>query len=127
MATRLGHLTVETDRPRTLGAWWATVLDWAVVADDDTQVGIAPADLSARGILFVATATPSPHGSRLHLDVRPSSGSNQAAELARLLDLGATLIAPARDEHASWHVLADPDGNPFCLLREPISPDDEQG
>ena len=53
---------------------------------------------------------------RLHLDVRPADGSDQKTELARLIELGARPVDIGQGDVA-WHVLADPEGNEFCLLR----------
>ncbi|WP_370514088.1 VOC family protein [Cellulomonas sp. JZ18] len=53
---------------------------------------------------------------RLHFDIRPADGSDQETELARLLELGATRVDLGQGDVA-WHVLADPEGNEFCLLR----------
>jgi hypothetical protein len=54
---------------------------------------------------------------RLHVDVRPPDGSDQATELDRLLALGAVQVDIGQGPDATWHVLADPEGNEFCLLR----------
>ncbi len=53
---------------------------------------------------------------RLHLDLRPADSSDQESEFARLLALGATSVDIGQGE-VPWHVLADPEGNEFCLLR----------
>jgi hypothetical protein len=54
---------------------------------------------------------------RLHVDVRPPDGSDQATELDRLLTLGAVRVDVGQGPDVTWHVLADPEGNEFCLLR----------
>ena len=55
--------------------------------------------------------------SRLHFDVNPTD-RDQAAELERLLELGATPVDVGQSAERSWHVLADPEGNVFCLCRD---------
>jgi hypothetical protein len=53
---------------------------------------------------------------RLHIDVAPRASDDQAAEVQRLLDLGASRIDIGQDAGSSWVVLADPEGNEFCVL-----------
>ncbi|WP_311836083.1 VOC family protein [Cellulomonas fimi] len=63
------------------------------------------------------TANPRDLKNRLHLDVRPPDGSDQATELARLLGLGARRVDVGQGSDVPWAVLADPEGNELCLLR----------
>ena len=84
--------------------------------DDDVEVEIAPPDGSASNLLFLKVPELKTAKNRIHLDVRPPNGSNQAAELERLLSLGATRVDIGQGD-VPWHVLADPEGNEFCLLR----------
>ena len=85
-------------------------------ADDDVEVEIAPPDRSAANLLFLKVPELKSVKNRLHLDLRPPNGSTQAAELDRLLALGATRVDIGQGD-VPWHVLADPEGNEFCLLR----------
>jgi hypothetical protein len=57
---------------------------------------------------------------RLHIDVSPS-GSDQNAEVERVLALGATRADVGQGRDVSWVVLADPEGNEFCILRGEVS------
>lgn len=66
-------------------------------------------------------ADPTPGKPRLHLDV-DATDRDQDAELGRLLALGATRADVGQSGDGSWHVLADPEGNPFCLLRARLDP-----
>lgn len=88
------QVTVSTPAPGRLAAWWATVLGDL-------------AELPVR-IDFVAVGDPQPGPARVHWDVATT-------DLDALLARGATLLR-ARGDDIAWHVLADPDGNPFCAF-----------
>ena len=118
MALVISHLTIDCADPHALAAWWRDVTDWTYVWEpvpDDDEIGIAPADGSATPWLFIKVPELKSVKNRLHVDVRPPNGSSQAAELDRLLALGATRVDIGQ-ENVPWHVLADPEGNEFCLL-----------
>ncbi len=116
MGVVVSQLVVDSADPERLGRWWAEVLGWEMVLDDEDEVWVAPhgEDLMG-GILFVQVPEEKTVKNRLHLDVRPADGSSQEAELQRLLDLGATRVDVGQRD-ATWYVLADPEGNEFCLL-----------
>ncbi len=71
--------------------------------------------------VFAPVAEPSPGKPRLHLDL-DATDRDQDAELERLLGLGAVPADVGQSGAESWHVLADPEGNPFCLLRTRLDP-----
>jgi hypothetical protein len=93
------------------------VLDWPVIDDDRGLSWIsATGDYTARPmIVFVPVPEAKTVKNRVHLDVNPS-GNEQAAELERLLALGATRVDVGQSDEVPWVVLADPEGNEFCLL-----------
>ena len=66
-------------------------------------------------------ADPTPGQRRLHVDVSPTD-RDQDAELDRLLFLGATRADVGQTGDENWQVLADPEGNEFCLLRRRLDP-----
>lgn len=120
MASVISQLVIDSADPHALAAWWREVLDWTYpweAADDDVEVEIGPSDGSAANLLFLKVPELKTAKNRIHLDVRPPNGSNQAAELERLLALGATRADIGQGDDVPWHVLADPEGNEFCLLR----------
>jgi hypothetical protein len=127
MPVRINEVVVDCADPDTLAGWWCSVLGWVVVDKaDDGSVEIRPEGTTDRespvpSLLF----EPVPEGktvkNRLHLDVAPVVGSDQDAELERLLGLGARRVDVGQGE-ATWHVLADPEGNEFCLLHGPVQP-----
>ena len=107
------QVVVDANDPVTLGRWWAEALDWVVVDDSPDEFEIRSAPEQLPGVLFVKAADPRVVKNRLHLDFRPETG--QAAEVDRLLALGARRTDIGQGEQ-SWVVLADPEGNEFCVL-----------
>jgi glyoxalase superfamily protein len=128
MAARITELAVDSRDPAALAAWWAQVLDWVVLGTEDGVVEIGPPGQEPKGpvptIVFAPVAEPTPGKLRVHLDLNATDRS-QAEELDRLLALGATPVdvgqGPLRDT-MTWHVLADPEGNEFCLLASTVAP-----
>jgi hypothetical protein len=129
MASRITEIAVDCRDPAALAAWWAEVLGYAVLPpEDDGVVEIGPPGQEPKGvvptIVFVAVPEPKTTKLRLHLDLNATDRS-QAAELERLLALGATPVDVGQgppSESMTWHVLADPEGNEFCLLQSTVAP-----
>ncbi len=125
MACRLSEIVVDSRDPEGLAAWWSEVLGYRVLGrDDDGAVEIGPEagfGGAAPTLVFAPVADPSLQKSRLHLDVN-ATDRDQDAELQRLLGLGATRADVGQTGEESWYVLADPEGNPFCLLRRRLDP-----
>jgi hypothetical protein len=96
-----------------LGRWWAEALDWVVVEDAKGEFEIRPAPDRLPGLLFGETDEPKTTKNRLHLDFRPV---DQDAEVERMLALGATRVDVGQTGDEPWVVLADPEGNEFCIL-----------
>ena len=129
MACRITELVLDARDPAALAAWWAEVLGWEVLdTDDDGAVEIGPPGQEPKGplptLVFAPVADATPGKLPLHIDVNATDRS-QAEELERLLALGATPAdvgqGPLRPE-MTWHVLADPEGNEFCLLASTVDP-----
>lgn len=119
MTIAVSHLTIDCADPHTLSQWWCDVLGWSYVwppSADDEEIGIDPPEGGATGWLFIKVPDAKVVKNRLHVDLRPANGSDQATELERLLSLGATRVDIGQQD-VLWHVLADPEGNEFCLLR----------
>ena len=108
------QVVVEAQDPVRLGQWWADALDWTVVHDHPNEFEIRPAPERLPGILFVPSSTPRQGKNRLHLDFRPF---DRDAEVERLLALGASRLDIGQGD-VPWVVLADPEGNEFCVLGE---------
>jgi Glyoxalase-like domain len=125
MACRFTELVVDSRDPEALAAFWAEVLGYRVLGhDEDGAVEVGPADGFGGPVptlVFARVADPTPGKVRLHIDVSPTD-RDQDAELERLLGLGARRADAGQTGEESWEVLADPEGNEFCLLRRRVPP-----
>lgn len=128
MASRIVSLPIDCSDPASLASFWAEVLGWKVVKRgfQRTEHGrdgavVAAGDGAPFAIDFRwVPDPPSRSKNRIHLDINPTD-RGQDEELARLLALGATPVDVGQGD-ASWHVLADPEGNEFCLCRDTVDP-----
>jgi hypothetical protein len=112
MSLEWEQVVVDAAQPATLALWWANALGWVVTFEADGEYEIRPTPERLPGLVFVPVPDPKATKNRLHLDFRPD---DQAAELDRLLALGARRVDVGQGEQA-WVVLADPEGNEFCVL-----------
>jgi len=120
MPSRISVLAIDAAQPRTVADFWCAVLGWQVVEVDEDGVSIAPSDGAAAGVgglsIDVLQVPEAKAGkNRLHLDLR-ADGTTTEQELERLLGLGARRVDVGQGPDVSWVVLADPEGNEFCLL-----------
>ncbi len=109
------QVVVEASDTVELGRWWADALGWVVVEDDPSEFEIRPTPDGLPGLLFLRSPQAKTTKNRLHLDFRPD---DQEAEVERLVAAGAVRVDIGQGE-ASWVVLADPEGNEFCVLGAP--------
>lgn len=120
MACRISELVLDSRDPEALARFWCEVLDFVVLdREDDGSVEIGARDGFGGAqptIIFSKTDEPKRSKSRLHIDVN-ATDRDQEAELERLLALGALPADVGQTGEESWHVLSDPEGNEFCLLR----------
>jgi hypothetical protein len=127
MGSRLTEISVDCHDPVAQAAFWAAALEYHVVHTENALVEIAPweqepADLaeqvrrapSVPTLVFVTVPEGKTVKNRLHLDVRPIDGSHEA-EVERLIGLGARRADIGQGD-VPWVVLADPEGNEFCVL-----------
>ena len=124
MACRITELVLDARDPEALSRWWCQVLDWVELDRDGSDViEIGPADRrpGVATIVLIVSTEPRRGKLPLHLDVN-ATDRDQDAELERLLSLGARPVDVGQPDDASWHVLADPEGNEFCLLRSRVEP-----
>ncbi len=107
---------IDAKDPKVVAHFWGDVLGWPVIEDEQGLCWTsATGDYTARPLLvFAPVPEPKTIKNRLHLDVSPS-GVDQAEELERLLALGARRVDVGQGD-VPWIVLADPEGNEFCLL-----------
>ncbi|XVQ83144.1 VOC family protein [Microbispora siamensis] len=120
MACRISELVVDCHDPERLAAFWCEVLGFEVIERKDGWVEIGPPGIGFGGpqptLIFEPAPEPKRGKLRLHIDVNPTD-RDQEAELERLLKLGAVPADVGQTGEEDWHVLADPEGNEFCLLR----------
>ena len=103
---------IDAVDPHALGQWWLEALQWVVVCDDPDEFEIRPTPDRMPGLMFGQADGPKQGKNRLHLDLRPD---DQDAEVERLLALGASRVDIGQVD-VPWVVLADPEGNEFCVL-----------
>jgi hypothetical protein len=128
MTLRWDQLVVDSENPRALARWWSEALGWPITFEDDGEPGseaeieIAPTPEAHPALLFISVPEKKSIKNRLHLDFRPQptdagGPADQAAEVERLIALGATRADVGQGDDVTWVVLADPEGNEFCVLR----------
>ncbi len=122
MSSRIANLSVDAHDPYAQTLWWAQVLEDFTMPEDeqapgDEECGLRGAD--GRWLLFLKVPEGKTVKNRQHFCLRPAD-RDRDAEVERLLALGATLVADLREgPERGWAVLADPEGNEFCVLRRP--------
>ncbi|MEU9106171.1 VOC family protein [Streptomyces xanthophaeus] len=126
MACRISEIVIDAEDADRLAAFWCNVLGYVELArEDDGSIQIGPPGVGSGGPLptLVLNAGRDPRSGKLplHIDVNPTD-RDQDAELARLLALGALPADVGQTGEEDWHVLADPEGNEFCLLHTRLKP-----
>jgi len=126
MACRISELVIDAADPGRLAAFWSEVLGYVELGrEDDGSIEIGPPDAGFGGpqptLVLSPTSDPRIGKLRLHIDVN-ATDRDQDAELERLLALGARPADVGQTGTESWHVLADPEGNEFCLLHPRLQP-----
>jgi catechol 2,3-dioxygenase-like lactoylglutathione lyase family enzyme len=119
MTLRFQALCVDAHDPAAIASFWEAVLGWRRTYDEPDEVVLeppagSPEDGVAPDLLFLRVPEAKTVKNRLHIDLRPD---DQAAEVARLEGLGARRVDVGQGSEVTWVVLADPDGNEFCVLR----------
>ena len=119
MGLRFNDLRVEAADPERLALFWLKALGWYLVIGNKNEMMIAPTTsrplpADALAVIFKRSTSQKVGRNRLFFDLTPS---NQAAEVARLEGLGATRLDIDLGD-PRWVVMADPEGNEFCVLHE---------
>ena len=125
MTSRIAVIAIDALDPDRIAQFWCEVLGWVVIDRDEDGLSIGPAVVSpvaGPGPTIDVFAVPERKTvkNRLHLDLR-ADGPDRAEELDRLLALGARRVDVGQDPAVSWTVLADPEGNEFCLLGSTVA------
>lgn len=119
MTLRIQCFCIDSHDPSRIAHFWQSALGWRRTHDRDEEVVLeppagSPEDGVAPDMLFSRAPEDKTVKNRIHFDLRPE---NQAAEVSRLLDLGARHVSVGQTDESTWVVLADPDGNEFCVLK----------
>ncbi|HEY7101972.1 MAG TPA: VOC family protein [Mycobacteriales bacterium] len=117
MGVSLHHIVIDAHDLPALARFWAQVLDWRILSEREQEVVIGPDETAPVGLCFMPVADEKIVKNRLHLDLAPDS-ADRDAEITRILRLGARRVDIGQTGRESWTVLADPEGNEFCLLRQ---------
>ena len=115
MVSRISNFCIDARDPRAQVAWWAQVLDDFEPDGQDDEDEAELRGPAGRWLIFLRVPEPKTVKNRMHLCLRPVDRSRDE-EVDRLLGLGATLVDDLRDGDSGWAVLADPEGNEFCVL-----------
>ncbi|MFI9509484.1 VOC family protein [Nocardia sp. NPDC052566] len=117
MSTRLACVVFDADRPRFVADFWAELLGWSVTIDRPDEVDVAAPDPDGLdlALTFLPTARAKDSKNRIHLDLASRSLDHQRVQVDRALSLGARRVDIGQGT-VPWVVLADPEGNEFCVL-----------
>ncbi|MEY9964086.1 putative enzyme related to lactoylglutathione lyase [Streptacidiphilus sp. MAP12-16] len=116
MTVSLHHIVVDARDLPAQARFWAGVLDWRILSEREREVVIGPEETAPVGICFMPVTEGKTLKNRLHLDLNPGPDERDA-EIERILALGARRVDIGQTGSESWTVLADPEGNEFCVLR----------
>ena len=114
MGSRFYTVVIDSGDPASLARFWAAVLDWKVVFEEPDEVVVAKDDDTYPALVFVPVPEAKAGKNRLHIDLAPD---DRDAEVGRIVALGATHVDVGQGDDKTWVVLADPEGNEFCVLR----------
>jgi predicted enzyme related to lactoylglutathione lyase len=114
VVSRLWTVVVDAHDPPALARFWASVLDWSIFYESADEVVISKDDKTFPGLVFVPVEEAKTVKNRLHIDLNPPE--DRDSEIERLIGLGAREVDIGQGE-VGWTVLADPEGNEFCVLR----------
>jgi hypothetical protein len=111
----IAAIVIACADPAALASFWATAIDWNVDEASADRIHLrSPAGVGP-SLEFARMPDPDASPTRMHLDLRPYPGDDQSVEVARLRGLGAIDVDLGQGD-VSWAVLADPEGNDFCVL-----------
>ena len=123
MTSFISHTTIDCAHAYELSEWWKPVLGYADLEDDPNEPGHEECRIrdpqTGHLVLFIEVPDAKQGKNRMHFDLMPREGTRDE-EVARLLEHGASVVLDLRGTWGpgtGWAVLADPEGNEFCILR----------
>ena len=112
MAITIGYVTIDCADPKTLGRFWSEALGWSITYEEADGVLLAGTADACPQLFLQAVPESKTVKNRVHVDL---DADDFAAELERLVGLGASVLNQTGDDTKHSAVLADPEGNEFCL------------
>ena len=113
MALTIRHITVDCGIPLDVATFWAAALDVPLEGGDDEYAAIGGKN-GGPGWLFFQVPEGKTAKNRMHVDLE---SADREADVARLLGLGASVVAEHDQWKTRWTVLQDPEGNEFCVVQ----------
>ena len=131
MTARIAVLAIDALDPVAVADFWSAALGWPVVERSEEGISLAPDDgVRGHGAWPTIDVLPVPERksvkNRLHLDLR-ADGTSTEAEVERLVALGARRVDVGQAADSTWTVLADPEGNEFCVLLRTVQQVEAEG
>lgn len=128
MALRWYSTVIDCEDPAAQARWWAEALGWKIGYESADEVSLVPGHVTEEvlattpweqmgpGLVFVPVPEGKTVKNRLHFDLAPHISDDRDGEIARLVAMGATHVDVGQTAGVTWDVLADPEGNEFCVL-----------
>ena len=117
MPLRVHHIVIDAHDLPSLARFWAEALGWTVLSTREREVIVGPDVNAPVGLCFMpAGATRKTVKNRVHLDLT-TTADDRDSEIGRLIGLGARRVDVGQSDQDSLDVLADPEGNEFCVVR----------
>jgi predicted enzyme related to lactoylglutathione lyase len=116
MPVRLHHIVIDAHDLPKLARFWTQALGWQVLSEREREIVIGTDENAPVGICFMPVTDQKIVKNRVHLDIT-TEAQDRDQEIDRLLGLGAQRVDIGQTGKESWTVLADPEGNEFCVIR----------
>jgi predicted enzyme related to lactoylglutathione lyase len=116
MPVRLHHIVIDAHDLPKLARFWTQALGWQVLSEREREIVIGTDENAPVGICFMPVTDQKIVKNRVHLDIT-TEAQDRDQEIDRLLGLGAQRVDVGQTGKESWTVLADPEGNEFCVIR----------
>jgi predicted enzyme related to lactoylglutathione lyase len=119
------NITVDCRDPERVATFWAAVTGWPASREWEDEFAVSPGNGARPKLYFVPVPEPKTVKNRVHLDIVPED-CGQDEEIARLTSLGASVVSDQRPE-VGWVIMADPEGNEFCVEKSQAELAADQG
>lgn len=120
MPLRLHHIVIDAHDLPALARFWTQALGWQILSEREREIVIGPDVNAPVGICLMPVTDTKTVKNRVHLDLT-TEAEDRDAEINRLEALGASRVTIGQTGSESWTVLADPEGNEFCVVRPKAS------